>query len=217
MVAPVLPAETMARRLAVADRLGGPDERRVLLACARCGRRRRPSRSPREAAMTSRSPVSPSVRRAGRPAPRACRARRRPGRAPATISPGGLVAAHGVDGDREHGDGPRAFWRLRRSACGPGPDQPATRRRWPGGRGTSRSCRTRRGAAWRRCTAGTMLRGGAVERPGRGPAAAALRLRGLLLGDGHGGYCLCSFTVGPSRAGFRDLVAYRLLPTGCHS
>ena len=35
---------------------------------------------------------------------------------------------------------------------------------------------------------GHMLRAGVDESPGRSPAAAALGLRGLLLGDGHGGY-----------------------------
>ena len=38
IVAPVLPAETMRRRLAVAHRLGGPHERRVLLAAHALGR-----------------------------------------------------------------------------------------------------------------------------------------------------------------------------------
>ena len=73
---------------------------------------------------------------------------------------GGVVAAHGVDGDREHG------------GHGVGRRVGISRRRWPGGRGTSRSCRTRCGAAWWLRTAGRCC-GAAVERV----QAEARRLR----------------------------------------
>ena len=79
------------------------------------------------------------------------------------------------DGDAELGRAPA--WRPRRSRRGPGrrpsrrrrwagssasvTGDAISRRRWPGGRGTSRSCRTRRGAAWLAPHRGQMLRAGA--------------------------------------------------------
>ena len=73
-------------------------------------------------------------------------------------------------------------------------DGDVSRRRWPGGRRTSRSWGTRRGAAWPAGTAGRCC-GRARTAPVAGPAAAALGLGGLLLGDGH---------RGGSRSGLQD-------------
>ena len=110
---------------------------------------------------------------AARRARRGCRARRARLHGAGDDLAGGLVAAHGVDGDGQ-AVGAHAVSRRR-----------VSRRRWPGGRGTSRSCRTRRGAAWRRRSGGRRCAPARSRRPGRGPAAAALGLGGLLLGDGH--------------------------------
>ena len=83
---------------------------------------------------------------------------------------GCVVAAHGVDGDGR--------------ASGPGVQAVDRRRRRPRGPCTSRTTGTPRAAAWPSHSAGTAPRR-LGQPPCAGPAAAGLRLRLLLLGDGH--------------------------------
>ena len=119
-----------------------------------------------EAAMTSRSPGSPIS--SGRPTSTTGDTERR-GR---LLGPGDdlgrrLVAAHGVDGDGKHGErqSTSMAWRPWYQ-----PQLPHT--------------------TWGSLVApqrGQLLRAGASSFQARGPAAAALGLGGLLLGDGHGG------------------------------
>ena len=98
--------------------------------------------------------------------------------APATISPGALsppiasTATGSIVGSAT-------------ASADRGGRELVSRRRWPGGRGTSRSCRTRRGAAWPTPQRGQRLRTGTSS-----VHAEARRLRlfdfgGLLLRDGH--------------------------------
>ena len=124
--------------------------------------------------------VAPQRRRApraGRPARPARRARRRPRWAPATISPGRLVAAHRVDGDGQH-PGARGDRAVRVAELAQSTSmawRPSYQPQLPHTTWGSLA-----GAA-----AGADAAGGALEAPGAGPAAAALGLGGLLLGDGH--------------------------------
>ena len=164
MVAPGVAGRHHGRRLAVADRLGRPHQGRVLLAADAAGR------------------VLVHGDDLGR--------RRCTGRPPRVEA----VRADEDDGDAELVDRPGG--RRRRSRPAPG-RRPWRRRRWgasarSGIGQTSMATRlyqphvphTTWGSLACR-TAGRALRAGSRRAPRRGPAAARLRLRGLLLGDSH--------------------------------
>ena len=117
----------------------------------------------------------------------------------ASSPPMASTATGSIDADRD--------WTLKAAAL--------SRRRGPGGPCTSRRCRRPCGAPWRRRT-GAERAAGAAQHPGGGPAAAALRLRGLLLGDGHRSR---SFGPGsreklPERASLSRTSARRGRPSG---
>ena len=181
IVAPVLPAPTIASARPSRTASRGAHERRVLLRAHRRRRARRPS------SMTSARVQRPRPRRAGLAAGQAA-ARPRPrspdeqDSTPSCIGRGERagddlarrpVAAHRVDRD------PRPI-----AAPLPRPDRSVDARR-PGGRGTSRSCRRRCAAASPRRSSGTASGPARSSRQFDARRDAGLGPRGLALGDGH--------------------------------
>ena len=166
---------------AVADRLGGAHERRVLHG-AHAGAGSASMAMTSQAGSTSRPAASPAPRG---PTSRTAR-RARPRRAGAGHDDvRGVVATHGVDGDGEH---------QRDLTFRPGPAGMKGIRRvgqstsMAGGRRTSRSCHLMWGCLAALQRGQNFARRG-LELPGGGPAAAALGLGRLLLGDCHLGVC----------------------------
>ena len=162
MVAPVLPAETMADALAVAHQLGGADQRGVLLAAHPAGGVLVHGDDLGAGDQVQALGVADLVGRADQDDADAVLL----GGAAGALDDvgGGLVAAHRVDGDREGGQclGRRAL----------APAAQVSRPRPLGAPCTSRSWGRRRAASSTPGSAGTTLRGG---RPRRHAAAWWLR------------------------------------------